>query len=217
MSGLFNRRAPGRGHLHLSYRAILGVVLLATQALVSPLLAEPGHYSWTALAESASVLIYSGGKAGMGARVYDGDLVVTCAHVIGNESDIEVEGIGMPKEKATLIAKDDRLDVAVLRLKTVKIPFKMYWGQDGLPKGTRVIQANKLHFEGPASITHAEVTAHMWSGNPVISAKPRPGYSGGAVFLANGQLVGITAGAAIDGERIGTDIIPVEVIRKLLP
>lgn len=217
MSGLLTRRASWRRRLRLSYRGILGFVLLATQALVSPLLAQPGYYSWKALAEVSSVLIYSGGRAGMGARILDGDTIVTCAHVIGDPNNIKVEGIGMPEELATLVAQDVREDIAILRVKTRGIPFKMYWLRQPLTHGTSVLQAFKLHFEGPAGFNQATAIDEMWSSNIVIDSVPKPGYSGGAVFLANGQLVGITKGEAITNQKVGSEIIPIWKVRDILP
>jgi S1-C subfamily serine protease len=122
MSGLFRRRVTGRGHLHLSYRAALGFVLLATQALVSPLLAQYDYYTLSGVAEASSVRIYTDKGAGMGCRIEDGATIVTCAHVVGDNRWVDIETSGK-MERALVLAKSDHDDVAILRVNAPRTAF----------------------------------------------------------------------------------------------
>ena len=217
MSGLIASRPSWRRHLHLSYRHVLVCLLLATQALVPALLAEPGYYSWKALSEVSSVLIASGDRTGMGVRIFDGDTIVTCAHVLGDPDNILVSGIGMPEERAYLVSQNKHEDVAILRVKTRGVPFKMHWDREAPPKGTTILQGFKTSQGKPASFNQAEITDKMWSGNIVINTVPTPGYSGGPVFLAIGQLIGITRGEVTTNQGILTEIVPIWKSRDLVP
>jgi S1-C subfamily serine protease len=209
MSGLFRRRPSGRGHLYLSYRRVLGVLLLATQALVSPLLAQYDYYTLSGVAEASSVRIYTDKGAGMGCRIEDGATIVTCAHVVGDNRWVDVETSGK-MERALVLAKSDHDDVAILRVNAPRTAFT-YKDTKVLPDiESKLMVTGQTQTDLRPKAKVGNVKAYFYGDDPnvVLDVVPIFGYSGGPVIAADGQLVGIVKGYAYMGDLTGTEVIP---------
>lgn len=217
MSGLFPSRASWRRHLHLSYQRCLCVLLLATQALVSPLLAQYNYYALSATAEVSSVRVFTEETAAMGVRVEDGKTIITCAHVVSTNRWVTVETAkGM--EKALVLSKSDHDDVAILRVNGPGRAFA-YKDTKVLPDiHTTLMVTGRTKTDLKPKARSGKVLAYFYGDDPnvVLDVKPTFGYSGGPVIDANGQLVGIVKGYAYMGEMTGTEVVPLHKALDLI-
>lgn len=210
MRGLFGRRRPGRGHRSFPNWAVLGFVLLVTQALVPHLLAD-NHYTWSAIAELSCVQVNSGHTVGMAVRLEDGKTLATCAHVVGSNRWVTING----NDNALVLATDVENDIAILRAGGPGRPFDTQWGIDTAPMGTGVVIAARLD-DGPIRIHRTTVLGPGYKNNPVAAYMAQKGYSGGPVFTTDGKLLGIVRGESNTSTYKGTDFIPVWKIRTLI-
>lgn len=143
-----------------------------------------------------------GGGRNFGSGIHLGDgLVLTAAHVVqGGKTFSAVALRQNAYGRATLLAVDQRLDIALLRLSdppttsaalATAVP----------PIGSRVISAGfggdrklKFNFGNVESFTgRGQSTGMFWSGSA------RSGDSGGPVFNRNGLVVGILLGVSANG------------------
>ena len=163
------------------------------------------------------------------AFVYDPNgLIITNNHVIEGASEIYVV-FGRKKQiKATIVGKDPRTDVAVIRVEEKNLPFLPLGDSEGVRVGDWVVAIGN-----PFALSHT-VSAGIISarGRTIQDVKGldeagyydflqtdasiNPGNSGGPLLDMAGRVVGMNTAIRRSANNIGF-AIPVNMIKELLP
>jgi Do/DeqQ family serine protease len=139
---------------------------------------------------------------GSGVIVDPSGLVVTNYHVIADASEVKVALADKRELDADIVLKDERADLAVLRIKgsNEKFPTLEFANSDELQVGDVVLAIGDPFGVGQ-TVTHGIVSAvartQVGNGNYQFfiqtDAAINPGNSGGALVDVNGRLVGINS------------------------
>ena len=163
------------------------------------------------------------------AFVYDPNgLIITNNHVIDEASEIRVI-FGRKREvKATVVGRDPRTDIAVLRVEEKNLPYLPLGDSDALRVGDWV-----LAIGNPFALAHT-VSAGILSakGRTLADVKGldesgyydflqtdasiNPGNSGGPLLDMAGNVVGINTAIRAQANSIGF-AIPINMVKELLP
>ncbi len=149
------------------------------------------------------------------------DRVLTNAHVVaGTDQLIVVQGnTALP---ATVVVYDPDRDLAVLAVQGLTRP-ALTFARDIAPAGTSAAPAG-YPLDGPLTITPGRIRSQMTLNGPniyssatvlrdvyTLRATVRAGNSGGPLLAANGSVLGVVFGAAIDKPDIGFALTTAEV------
>lgn len=164
----------------------------------------------------------AGTSTGTAFAVSANGLLVTCAHVVANASEIEVTLSGQ-KYVAEVVAEDDSTDLALLKIDAQDLTVLSLSAADSAQLGQdiRVLGFPLSDVLG----TEIKVTRGTISGilqrsgqrQIQIDAAVNPGNSGGPVVNSQGEVVGVTS-AKLNGveiNRVGF-CVPTSVLRDLL-
>lgn len=163
------------------------------------------------------------------AFVYDPNgLIITNNHVIEEASEIHVI-FGRKREvKATVVGRDPRTDIAVLRVEEKNLPYLPLGDSDALRVGDWVVAIGN-----PFALSHT-VSAGILSakGRTLADVKGldesgyydflqtdasiNPGNSGGPLLDMAGNVVGINTAIRAQANSIGF-AIPINMVKELLP
>ncbi|HWZ91508.1 MAG TPA: trypsin-like peptidase domain-containing protein [Polyangiaceae bacterium] len=163
------------------------------------------------------------------AFVYDPNgLIITNNHVIDEASEIHVI-FGRKREvKATVVGRDPRTDIAVLRVEEKNLPYLPLGDSDALRVGDWVVAIGN-----PFALSHT-VSAGILSakGRTIADVKGldesgyydflqtdasiNPGNSGGPLLDMAGNVVGINTAIRREANSIGF-AIPINMVKELLP
>ena len=163
------------------------------------------------------------------AFVYDPNgLIITNNHVIDEASEIHVI-FGRKREvKATVVGRDPRTDIAVLRVEEKNLPYLPLGDSDALRVGDWVVAIGN-----PFALSHT-VSAGILSakGRTLADVKGldesgyydflqtdasiNPGNSGGPLLDMAGNVVGINTAIRAQANSIGF-AIPINMVKELLP
>jgi serine protease DegQ len=157
----------------------------------------------TELAEgvSPSVVNVNAGRRGGTGMVWSSDgLVVTASHVVGHSTSPTVT-LGDGKElEAKVIGRDPYTDVALLKVEATGLTPVKTGSSDGIKVGQFVLALANA-FGRKVSATSGMITSHkrsmrgfwgiMIEDAVVSDAKLNPGYSGGPLVDASGNLMGM--------------------------
>ena len=163
------------------------------------------------------------------AFVYDPNgLIITNNHVIDEASEIHVI-FGRKREvKATIVGRDPRTDIAVLRVEEKNLPYLPLGDSDALRVGDWVVAIGN-----PFALAHT-VSAGILSakGRTITDVKGldesgyydflqtdasiNPGNSGGPLLDTAGNVVGINTAIRANSNSIGF-AIPINMVKELLP
>ena len=163
------------------------------------------------------------------AFVYDPNgLIITNNHVIDEASDIHVI-FGRKREvKATVVGRDPRTDIAVLRVEEKNLPYLPLGDSDALRVGDWVVAIGNpfaLAHTVSAGIlsakgrTLADVNGLDESGYYDFlqtDASINPGNSGGPLLDMAGNVIGINTAIRAQANSIGF-AIPINMVKELLP
>lgn len=163
------------------------------------------------------------------AFVYDPNgLIITNNHVIEGASEIYVVFGRKKQVKATIVGRDPRTDVAVLRVEEKNLPFLPLGDSEGVRVGDWVVAIGN-----PFALSHT-VSAGIISarGRTIADVKGldesgyydflqtdasiNPGNSGGPLLDLAGRVVGMNTAIRRSANNIGF-AIPVNMIKELLP
>lgn len=194
MPSFLNRRPAGRGLRGLFNRTLLGFVLLVSQGLVPDLLGQD-FYKLKAQAAVSTVRISSPAGVGLGVSIMDGKILVTCAHVVGNQKIVNIES-GVGRGTARVLGIDDNNDLAILESSLLICPARIRSGVDSYRRDSFVMAAG---------MREEVMNMDMMPGKLIVDSNgprrsfcasmvPQYGYSGGAVLDDAGTLVGIMRG-----------------------
>jgi Do/DeqQ family serine protease len=160
------------------------------------------------------------------AFVYDPNgLIITNNHVIDEASEIHVI-FGRKREvSATVVGRDPRTDIAVLRVEEKNLPFLPLGDSDALRVGDWVVAIGNpfgLNHTVTAGIVSAlgrtGLHPHGYEDFIQTDASINPGNSGGALVNLNGELIGINSAIlSKDGGNIGIGFaIPVNMVKAVM-
>jgi V8-like Glu-specific endopeptidase len=155
------------------------------------------------------VLIKTDAGTGTGFIVSPDGVIATAFHVVANAKKMGIKtASGDIFEQVLLLAKDERKDVAVLKIAGYNLPSLERENSDDIKVGERVtVIGNPLGEEAlRSSVTDGIVSGVRdfgWGYKVIqMSAPISPGNSGGPVFSERGKVVGIAAFSRVAGESL---------------
>src|SRR5262245_21724311 len=165
-----------------------------------------------------------GRAAGSGVIVDARGYIVTNNHVVENASEIEVRLSDGRKFKATLVGRDGRTDLAVLRIENPPGPLpvaelgdsdRLRVGQWAIAIGNpfgldRTVTAGIISATGRTHVGVATYEAFIQT-----DASINPGNSGGPLLNLEGRVVGINTAIVSSGQGIGFSI-PINMAREIM-
>jgi S1-C subfamily serine protease len=155
--------------------------------------------------DAAVVLVASGDVSGSGFVVGSSGYVLTCAHVVADESAMKVVYTPPGKNStsatadAKVIAQDQDLDIALLKIDTrAPLPYVVLAGSDPVDAAESVTVIGNPGV-GETILSHTITTGVVSNPSREIdgvnmiqmSAAVNPGSSGGPMFDSKGQVVGL--------------------------
>jgi Do/DeqQ family serine protease len=227
------RRVPNAAELRLSYApvvqrvapAVVNVYAAKTVRARNPLFDDPIFRLFPGLPGGGGSQVQR--SLGSGVLVDASGLVVTNYHVIEGADEMKVSLADKREFEATLVLKDQRSDLAVLRLKNSheRFPFLDFANSDALQVGDVVLAIGNPFGVGQ-TVTHGIVSALARTQVGITDyqffiqtdAAINPGNSGGALVDLTGQLVGInTAIFSRSGGSQGIGFaIPANMVRVVV-
>ncbi len=228
-----DRRVPTANEVRLSYSpivkhvspAVVNVYAAKTVQTRNPLFDDPIFRRF-----------FGGGPGGPGNQVQRSlgsgvivdptGLIVTNVHVIEGATEIKVSLADKREFEATVVLKDPRTDLAVMRIKdSAAFPFLEFANSDALEVGDLVLAIGNPFGVGQ-TVTHGIVSALARTQVGVsdyqffiqTDAAINPGNSGGALVDINGRLAGInTAIFSRSGGSQGVGFaIPANMVRVVV-
>ena len=208
ISAAQERRVPNAAELRLSYApvvqhvapAVVNVYAAKTVQARNPLFDDPIFRRFFGGIPGADPGSQVQRSLGSGVIVDASGLVVTNVHVIEGADDIKVSLADKREFEASVVLKDPRSDLAVLRIKDAheKFPFLEFANSDALEVGDIVLAIGNPFGVGQ-TVTHGIVSALARTQVGVTDyqffiqtdAAINPGNSGGALVDLNGKLVGV--------------------------
>lgn len=160
---------------------------------------------------------------GSGFIIHESGVVLTNNHVIERADEILVKLADGREFKATVVGRDPKTDVAVLRLDNAKdLPTVRLGDSDALEVGDWVVAIGN-----PFGLSHSVSTGIVSAKERFIGAGPyddfiqtdaaiNPGNSGGPLFDIHGNVVGINTAIVAQGQGIGF-AVPINLVKALLP
>jgi serine protease Do len=154
-------------------------------------------------------------------------LILTNNHVIANSSEITVITQDQKKRKATIVGRDPKTDIALLRVELKpgeKLPAVQLGDSEKMRVGDWVVAIGN-----PFGLSHTVTAGIVSAKGRVIGAGPydnfiqtdasiNPGNSGGPLFNLSGEVIGInTAIFSRGGGNIGIGFaIPINQVKSLM-
>jgi serine protease Do len=150
---------------------------------------------------------------GSGFIIDKSGLVVTNNHVVSGADEIEVQLSDEQLFSAEVVGTDERTDMALLRLKSIKnkknLPVVSFGDSDALRVGDHVVAIGN-----PFGLDHTVTSGIVSAKERVIGAGPydafiqtdasiNPGNSGGPLFNLKGEVIGINTAINPQGQGIG--------------
>ena len=227
------RRVPNAAELRLSYApvvqrvapAVVNVYAAKTVQTRNPLFDDPIFRRFFGVPGGGGPQVQR--SLGSGVLVDASGLVVTNYHVIEGADEMKVSLADKREFEATLVLKDPRSDLAVLRIKDSqeRFPFLDFANSDALQVGDVVLAIGNPFGVGQ-TVTHGIVSALARTQVGITDyqffiqtdAAINPGNSGGALVDLTGQLVGInTAIFSRSGGSQGIGFaIPANMVRVVV-
>lgn len=149
--------------------------------------------------------------AGSGVIISQDGYIVTCAHVVSGANNITVQLADGTEYTATVVGQDSTSDVAVLKIEATGLTPAVIGDSDSLAVGeTTIAVGNPLGTlsntvtNGIVSALNREVTVQGNDMNLIqTSASISPGNSGGGLFNAEGDLIGIVNAKSVSDNAEG--------------
>ena len=170
----------------------------------------------------AVVLIKTDKRSATGFLISADGLIATSYHVIEGVSRVSVRTpSGDIYDNVSLLAKDERRDLAILKISGSDLPFVSLGNSNDINPGDKIIViGNPLGTEQlQASVTDGIVSGlrDLGEGYKVIqmTAPVSPGNSGGPAFTAKGDAIGVVVFRLREGENLNF-AVPINYVRGLL-
>ena len=148
-------------------------------------------------------------------------IIVTAHHVLEQEDNIKV---GLPDgqtEPATLVGRDPTTDLAVLRIKATDLVPPTWVEPDGLRVGNLVLALGRPGNNIRATLGIVSALGRSWR-TPTGGSLDRylqtdltmyPGFSGGPLVDAEGQIIGVNSSALLRGITL---TIPTPTVQRVV-
>lgn len=172
-----------------------------------------GYYTYTSQGNGSGVIITSDGY------------ILTNNHVVSGASKIQVTLRDGTKYDATVVGKDSKTDVAIIKIDAKDLTPAVVGNSSSLVVGELAIvignplgQLGGTVTDGIISALEREIKIDGSTRNLIqTNAAINPGNSGGGLFNANGELVGIVVAksSGIDVEGLGF-AIPVNDVKNVI-
>lgn len=147
--------------------------------------------------------------------------IVTNNHVVENATEIKVTLATQEEFDATLVGRDPKTDLALIKVKSSKpLPTVPFGNSDGLEVGEWV-----LAIGNPFGLGHTVTSGIVSAKGRIIGAGPyddfiqtdasiNPGNSGGPLFNMRGEVIGINTAIVSGGQGIGF-AIPINLAKEV--
>lgn len=169
-----------------------------------------------------TVLIKTDKGGGTGFLVSSSGIIVTALHVVDGATKIGIKTFsGDVYDRVSLLARDERKDIAILKIPGFNLPSVELGNSDDLTPGDQVVVlGNPLAVvELTTSVSDGILSGirDLGEGFKVlqITAPISPGNSGGAVLTSEGKVVGVVSFKLVKGEALNF-AIPINYVRGLL-
>ena len=172
-----------------------------------------GHYTYTAEGNGSGVIISNDGY------------IVTNNHVIDGANKISVTLRDGTNYDATLVGKDSKTDIAIIKIDAKNLKAATIGNSDALVVGEIAVavgnplgQLGGTVTDGIISALEREIKLEGRTMNLIqTNAAINPGNSGGGLFNANGELIGIVVAksSGVDVEGLGF-AIPVNDVKSVI-
>jgi len=159
---------------------------------------------------------------GSGFIINSTGFIVTNNHVVEGATEIKVTLATKEEFDATLVGRDPKTDVALIKVKSPKpLPTVPFGNSDALEVGEWV-----LAIGNPFGLGHTVTSGIVSAKGRIIGAGPyddfiqtdasiNPGNSGGPLFNMRGQVIGINTAIVSGGQGIGF-AIPINLAKEVL-
>jgi Do/DeqQ family serine protease len=233
MAAAQERRVPNPTELRQSYApivqrvapAVVNVYAAKTVQTRNPLLEDPIFRRFFGVPDGAGSQVQR--SLGSGVIVDASGLIVTNNHVIEGADEVKVALADKREFEASIVLKDQRSDLAVLRIRDSheRFPTLDFANSDALQVGDVVLAIGNPFGVGQ-TVTHGIVSALARTQVGIsdyqffiqTDAAINPGNSGGALVDMSGQLVGInTAIFSRSGGSVGVGFaIPANMVKVVV-
>lgn len=161
--------------------------------------------------------------SGSGVIISPDGYILTNNHVVDGAQEVTVTMADKQEYKARVIGRDDKTDLAVLKIAaTGTLPVAPMGNSTDLKVGEWVVAIGN-----PFGLGHTVTAGIVSAKGRVIGAGPyddfiqtdapiNPGNSGGPLFNMNGEMVGINTAIIASGQGIGF-AIPADLAKPLIP
>ena len=141
--------------------------------------------------------------------------ILTNNHVVGGRTGIKVELYDNREYDATLVAADDKSDLAVIRIYAPDLQPLKFGDSDAMEVGDWVMAAG-APFGLTQTFTHGIISAkgrHSVPGVPILyqdflqtDASINPGNSGGPLLNLRGEVIGVNTAIATKGDSVNAGV-----------
>ncbi|MGE3537138.1 MAG: DegQ family serine endoprotease [Candidatus Tectimicrobiota bacterium] len=159
---------------------------------------------------------------GSGFIIHATGYIVTNNHVVEGATEIKVTMATKEELDATLVGRDPKTDLALIKVKSAKpLPTVPFGSSDALEVGEWV-----LAIGNPFGLGHTVTSGIVSAKGRIIGAGPyddfiqtdasiNPGNSGGPLFNMRGEVIGINTAIVAGGQGIGF-AIPINLAKEVL-
>lgn len=159
---------------------------------------------------------------GSGFIIHSTGYIVTNNHVVEGATEIKVTMANQEELDATLVGRDPKTDLALIKVKSAKpLPTVPFGSSDTLEVGEWV-----LAIGNPFGLGHTVTSGIVSAKGRIIGAGPyddfiqtdasiNPGNSGGPLFNMRGEVIGINTAIVAGGQGIGF-AIPINLAKEVL-
>jgi S1-C subfamily serine protease len=161
----------------------------------------------------------TGSRQGSGFLVEPGGLILTNHHVVRDARSARVKlASGDVYDRVSILAQDERRDIAVLQVSGFALPTLPLGNSDSVRIGSSVILiGSPLGLENTVSTGIVSGRRQEPEGFQLIqiTAPASPGSSGGAALSAAGEVIGIVAAQQVAGQNLNF-AVPINYARGLI-
>lgn len=200
--------------------ALVVSALILTATVIVPAQTAPSDIYKKA--SPATVLIKTDKAGGSGFIVTASGVIATSLHILEGANKVAVKTqSGEIFDNVELLAKDDRKDIALLKITGFDLPVVDLGNSNEISPGDRIVViGNPLATEKlQTSITDGIISGIRdfgWGYKVIqLSAPISPGNSGGPVLSVNGKAIGIAAFKLTAGENLNF-AVPINYVRGVL-
>ena len=156
--------------------------------------------------------------AGSGVIISQDGYILTCAHVVNGATSVKVQLNGSDESyDATVVGQDSTSDIAVLKIDATGLTPAVIGDSDALAVGNPLGTLSNTVTDGIVSALNRQVTVQDNDMTLIqTDASISPGNSGGGLFNANGELIGIVNAKSSYSEAEGIGFaIPINTAMEI--